>query len=228
VKRFFPVLLILILGCKPSANLTSDLASPSQETRDAAAKILRATAKPPSKIKWVLLTAKIRTGENRTNILELLRPYNVTPQFGVGSLAYSEYYQLDDYWILACEYGADDNSLIQWKLSSRWRPVLVWPSTNFSGVWINYFANGQKCTEGDYKDGIRSGEFTTFKPNGSKNSVWHYDRGRAEGLYTQYFPSGQIQYQVQYSNSVHVGIGVWYNEDGTTNHVIKYSNPRAP
>jgi hypothetical protein len=52
MKRLFPVLLVLILGCKPAANPVSDLASPSQETRDAAAIVLRATAKPPPKIKW--------------------------------------------------------------------------------------------------------------------------------------------------------------------------------
>jgi hypothetical protein len=227
VKRFFPVLLVLILGCKPAASPTSDLASPSQETRDAAAKILRATVKPPSKIKWMLRTAFIRIGENKTNVLKFLRPYNVTTQGGVrvGLGPYWEYYWLDDYWILGCQYQDDDNSLIQKELLSGWREVAVWPSTNFSGVWINYYANGQKFTEYNYKNGSRSGECIVFYRTGSKSSVWHYDNGITEGLMTYYYPTGRIQFQGQYSNNVKVGFGVSYNEDGSTNHVTDYSKP---
>ena len=228
MKRFFPILLVLLAGCKPVASPTTDLTSPSQERRDAAAKILRSTARPPSKIKWVLRTAFIRAGENKTNIVEWLRSYNVNTNsvFGMGSgSGYSEYYQLDDYWRLGCEYKDDDNSLIQRKLSSRWQAIAVWPPTNFSGVWINYYANGQKFTEGNYKIGSRSGEFTTFEPDGSKSSVWHYDHDKAEGLWTQYFPSGQIQYQCQYSNNIRVGIWIRHNEDGSTNSTKDYSKP---
>jgi hypothetical protein len=227
VKQFFPIWLVLILGCKPVASPTADLASPSQAKRDAAAKILRATATPPSNIKWILRTAFIKTGENKTNILEWLRSYNAgtNPVGGLGGITYSEHYQLDDYWVLGCSYKGDDNSLIQWKLEPRWRAVAVWPATNFSGVWINYYANGQKFTEGNYTNGGRSGEATTFEPDGSKSSVWHYDHDNMEGLWTQYFPSGQIQYQCQYSNNLKVGIEVRFNENGSTNSTKNYSKP---
>ena len=57
---------------KPDNLPTSDLASPSQEIRDAAAKVLRATAKPPSKIKWFFFTCHLKKGETETNIFELL------------------------------------------------------------------------------------------------------------------------------------------------------------
>lgn len=229
MKRFIVVLLVLISGCKPATHSTADLSSPSQETRDAAAKILRATAKPPSKLKWLFFTSHIRKGESETNILALVRSYhlNTKPNFGMGGLVDNWVYRLDDYWCLSCDFNDTDKSLMRWKLLPRWRAVAVWPSTNFTGIWINYYANGQRFTEGTYTNGIRSGKFTTFEPDGLKSSVWDYNHGKANGLYTQYFPSGQIQYQVQYSNSVSIGIGVWYNKDDSTNHITDYSKPRT-
>jgi hypothetical protein len=217
----------MILGCKPAASPTADLTSPSQETRDAVAKILRVTAKPPSKIKWFFFTYHIKTGENETNILSLLHSYNLStqPEAGMGGLTDYAEYRLDDYWLLGCLYDDNDKSLMRWKLISRWCNVFFLPPTNFSGVWITYYANGQKSSESNYKDGNRSGEFISFYPDGSKSSVRHYNHGMNDGLYTQFFPSGETQYQVQYSNNVRGEIGIWYNKDGTTNHVTKYPKP---
>jgi hypothetical protein len=221
------LLLFLYLIYKPSNLPTANLTSPSQETRDATAKILRATAKPPSKLKWLFFTLHIRKGESEEDILKLLKSYNIKPWPGliVGSLAEFDEYSLDDYWILNCEYNSDDKSLIEWKLSSGWRGYDVqWP-TNFTGVWITYYANGQKFIEGSFTNGIRSGESICFRPNGSTNFVFHFDHDKENGLWSQYYPSGRLQFQCQYSNSVRVGIWVRYNEDGTTNSVKDLSKP---
>jgi MORN repeat variant len=243
IKRIFTALAVLLavllalflyVICKPDNFPTSGLASSSQEKRDAAAKILRETAKPTSKIKWVLRTAFIRTGESKTNIIELLRSYSVSieSRFGMGGLgSYSEYYQLDDYWELACEYQENDevgpsltDSIIKWKLVSGWRAYNVWPSTNFSGSWINYYANGQKFTEGNYTNGMRFGEHISYEPDGSKSSVWNYDHEKANGLWTQYFPSGRIEIQCQYSNNARVGDMVWYYENGSKKFTEHYDD----
>jgi hypothetical protein len=236
IKRIFTafaILLAVLLSLflyviyNPSNLPTKDLASPSQETRDAAAKILRATAKPPSKMKWLFFTLLIRKGESEADILELLKFYNLKPDpgFVVGSLAEFDEYYLDDYWMLECEYDSDNKSLIRWKLASRWRGYDVpWP-TNFTGAWITYYANGQKFIEGNFANGKRSGEFVEFNPAGLTNFVCHFDNDKQNRQWTQYFPSGQIQYQVQYSNNVKVGNGIWYNKDGSTNHVSNYSKP---
>jgi len=229
MKRFFAILLVVISGCKPAPSPSADLASPLQEVRDAAAKVLRATAKPPSKLNWFFFIRHIHKGENETNILALLRSYNLStvPVSGVGSLSYWLNFQLDDYWQLHCVFDSDDKSVYEWKLESRWRSYWVLPPTNLTGVWINYYANGQTFTEDHYENGKHSGEFTTFEPDGWKHSVYHYDHDLLNGSWTIYYPSGQIQNQGQYSNSVHVGISVRYNEDGSTNKIIDLSKPRT-
>jgi len=239
IKRIFTafaVLLAVLLSLflyviyKPDNLSTSDLASPLQEKRDAAAKILRTTAKPTSKLKWILRTAFIRAGETQTNILDLIRAYyvNTRREAEMGGLGEYDEYRLDDYWLLGCEFNnMDDQRLIleKWKLVSRWRAYDVWPSTNFTGVWITYYANGQKFIKGNFANGKRSGEFAEFNPAGSTNLICYFDNDKQNGLWMQYFPSGQIQYQVQYSNNVKVGNGIWYNNAGSTNHISNYSKP---
>src|ERR1022692_1176311 len=92
--------LFLYLAYKPDNLPTSDLDSPLQEKRDAAAKILRATAKPPSKLKWFFFTCHIRKGENETNILALIHSYGSSAKIvggiGMGFVENIDY-KLDDY-----------------------------------------------------------------------------------------------------------------------------------
>jgi hypothetical protein len=223
--------LCLYLLCKPAPLPTSDLASPSQDVRDAAAKVLRANAKPPRKIKWIFFTYHIKAGETETNILELLRSYKLSTQREAGMGGLSDYweYRLDDYWLLGCEFNNNDYTrkiLERWKLIPRWRDYYILPPTNFNGIWVTYYANGQKSSEANYINGYRSGEFMNFSPSGSTNSVWHYDHGKANGLWTQYFPSGRIEIQCLYSNQLRVGDMVWYYEDGAKRSILHYDNGR--
>ena len=234
MKRFIALLLVVISGCKPAPSPSADMASPSKEVRDAAARMLRANAKPPSKSKWFLLTHRIHNGETKTNVLALLRSYNLstTPEFGEGDWNEFWTYRLDDYWLLQCEFDGGkklggEKLLAKWQLLPRWRSYWVPPPTNLTGVWNNYYANGQTFTEDHYQKGKRSGEFTTFEPDGWKHSVYHYDHDILNGSVTIYYPSGQIQFQGQYSNSLHVGISVRYNEDGSTNKITDLSKPRT-
>src|SRR5258708_3677243 len=77
---------------------TDDLASPSQETRDATAKVLRGTWAPPARTNWEPLLSAIKVGMHETNVLELLRPLTgLTNASGVGSGSVeSTIYRLDD------------------------------------------------------------------------------------------------------------------------------------
>jgi len=100
MKRFFAILLVVISGCKPAPSPSADLASPSQEVRDAAAKMLRVTAKPPSKLKWFFFTRHVYKGERETDVLALLRSHHLNTQIegglGGGGINYEEF-RLDDY-----------------------------------------------------------------------------------------------------------------------------------
>jgi antitoxin component YwqK of YwqJK toxin-antitoxin module len=237
MKRFFATLFVVLLFvlclyliCRPAALPTSDLASPSQEVRDAAAKTLRANAKPPWKIKWLLFTSHIKAGETETNILELLHSYNLKAEPGRvwGSLSTFAEYQLDDYWVLGCEFNNNDYQkliLEKWKVMPRWRDVFILPPTNFSGVWITYYANGQKANEEHYKDGMRSGELVGFESDGSIRATEYFEDGKRHGLWTQYFPSlHQIQMQRQFSNNLQIADEIWYYTNGSVSAIKHYED----
>lgn len=233
MKKLTAILLLISLGlgmylfCKPATLPTADLASPSQEVRDAAAKVLRAKAKPTSKIKWALFSVRLKLCKTKNEVLELLKTYGVskTPVGGWGSIAEYMDYQLDDYWVLTCGFDTNPNQLFYTsKLSPRWREFFVWPATNFTGAWINYYANGQIFCDDHFLNGQRHGECTSYTPDGRKASIWHYDEGKANGMWVQYFPSGQIQMQCLYSNQMRVGDRVWFYTNGCIQIREHYDN----
>jgi ATP-dependent exoDNAse (exonuclease V) beta subunit len=100
------------------ASPVSDLASPSQATREAAAKELRATYVAPSRAKWEFLLAGLTPGEKREKALALLRPLtyesagrdnweNGFVPTGTHPRV-SEAYRLDDRWLLICHWAPGD------------------------------------------------------------------------------------------------------------------------
>lgn len=218
MKRFFATFLVVCLGSKLVASPTSDLGSPSQETRDAAAKILRATYTPPSHNNWDSLVASIKIGDNKTNVIEMLRRHNIKGGGGAGTGTYeSRLFSLDDFWQL--ELSSERDLVVGCQIRQQMRDVWFLPLTNYSGVWTTYWVNGQRSAEVHVKEGKYSGEFTGFSTDGLKSYVQNFDGFNAEGEGLGFFPSGHIQYRQQFKANVQVGPTIWYNEDGSTNHI---------
>jgi hypothetical protein len=221
-------LLILLLICCWRTSLigspADDLGSPSQEVRDAAAKILSSRYTAPSRTNWEAVVNSITNGMTKTNLLELLSPYHVTPMWGMGSGgSHSQSYRLDDAWMLTCWFRNQGDILFDRTLSPSLRNVWVAPATNFSGIWITYFVNGQKSHEIHYDDGKYHGEFIAYSPDGSKCYVQHYDHHVGEGADTGYFTSGRTNYHGVYKGGKQVGTWTWYNEDGSVKSTKDYS-----
>ncbi len=195
-----------------------DLVSPSQEVRDAAAKVLRETyvAPPVDRLKPLLDSIKI--GERRSQLLQQLRPFNVPielpPQQAAGSVTT---YRLDDRWVLQCVFMNEvlrDRSLLE-----DVRDVSVEPPAKYTGVWTTYYVNGQPSREIHYKDGAYSGTVTSFHAVGSKSRVENFGPRGHEGEEIGYFPSGAVAYRGNYESGSKVGKWTWYNEDGTVRSV---------
>lgn len=214
--RYCPLLLVLTALLRPSGFATplEDLASPLQAVRDEAALALRKSYQSIPETKWLPTLEKIKQGKTKAEILELLRPFNVTPAGGAGSgQSHSESYRLDDAWILVCWYQNQGDILIDRKLDPSIRPVWVAPPNDFTGTWITYFINGQKNHEINYKDGHCFGESIAYHANGARSLVMHYDGQSAHGEDTGYYPSGKVYYRGQYQNGKPIGTCTWYAED---------------
>ena len=176
--------LVVICGCNVIASPIDDLASPSQEARDAAAKILHSTYTPSSKTNWDDLLAQIKVGDTMTNVSKLISKYNPSGDdclsAGSGVTGFTQY-RLDDTWIITCDFEYDyvtnhgKAKLMDCKLTGRPRTVRVSPPPKFTGNWVIYFVNGQKSQEINYKDG-KAVIWILYSDDGKTNSVQDFSK----------------------------------------------------
>jgi hypothetical protein len=200
------------------ASPVADLSSPLQETRDAAAKILRATYTPPPRTNWDKLVSTLKIGSPKTNILAQLQSLNLHIGGGVGSgNTETQTYPLDEFWLLECSFTntISGSGLNRVGLIGRLNNIWVEPPTNFTGIWKTYWANGQPSHEFHYKNGQLEGLLTTFYTDGSKCVVSSQQNGVPDGVEEGYHPSGRIAYKGTYKAGKQVGHWIWYKEDGS-------------
>jgi hypothetical protein len=224
ITRILIVLLIYFWKESLIGSPASDLSSPSQETRDAAAKILRSSYIAPSQTNWDAIVNSITNGMTKINVLDLLSPYHVTSGSGFGSgNSHSESYRLDDAWMLTCWFRNQGDILFDRTLSPSLRNVWVAPPTNYAGIWITYFVNGQKSHQIHYDGGKYHGEVIAYNPDGSKCYVQHYDHHVIVDEDTGYYSSGRIKYRGQHKAGKQAGTWTWFNEDGSVQSKVDYS-----
>jgi hypothetical protein len=225
-NRMFTRFLILFLTCFCTTGLTAspidDLSSPSQKTRDAAAEILRSSHTAPPGPNWEAIVGTITNGISRTDVEKLLLPFKVTLVQQLGSswvFGNAFWCRLDDAWVLSLYFEPTNHTLTlkQMKMAE----VSVDPPPHFTGVWVVYYVNGQKCQEVHYKDGKRQGNLTVFNSDGSTNYIQRYDHGLPDGAFVAYYVSGRTSASAVYKAGRLVST-VIYNEDGT----VKEKRPR--
>jgi hypothetical protein len=209
------LLLIAFSVTIASGDPMDDLASSDQAIRDKAAAELRITFKDTPETKWTPTADKIKKGQTKKEVLELLRPFDVKGEGGAGSgQSHSQSYRLDDEWILICWFQNEGDVLIDRKLERSLRHLWIAPAKDFAGLWVTYFVNGQKSHQINYRDGQYSGEFIAYHSNGEKACIQHYTGSIADGPDTGYHRSGKIAYTGQYKQGKQVGTWTWFDESG--------------
>lgn len=209
-----------------AASPIEDLASPDQEVRDKAAAELRRTFQSTPESKWTPILEKVKKGQTKKEILELLAPFKITIEMGGGSgQSHSECYRLDNEWLLRCDYLNNGDILFDRSLIQSMRGVPAIPPKNFSGKWTVYFVNGNKSREISMKDGHYFGEFIAYRSNGTKAYVQHYTKTGADGEDTGYHPSGKVAYRGQYKDGKQVGTWTWYDENGNVTSTRESPSP---
>ncbi|NDK57149.1 tetratricopeptide repeat protein [Pontibacter fetidus] len=79
------------------------------------------------------------------------------------------------------------------RIDGKWH--LINSPTHYSGPFIDYFLNGKKQGEGNFKEGVVEGIRTVYYPDGKKNFQRNYSNGIENGEAEQYFPNGQLKYK---------------------------------
>jgi hypothetical protein len=213
----FATVVVSITACG-IASPQSDLASPSQSVRDAAATVLRESFKPPSRTNWDTIIGRLKAGMPQTNVLAVLRAVDAR-QEGTGGHGNVdvERFRLDDLWVVECTFsgGLTNKTLRELYLQEVLREVWVDPPPDFTGTWTTYYVSGQPSQRASYKDGKPNGEGVAYYPDGAKCLVHHSVNGVADGEELSFFPSGQLHYKGTYKSGSHVGTWTWFNKDGS-------------
>ncbi|MBI2967854.1 MAG: toxin-antitoxin system YwqK family antitoxin [Bacteroidetes bacterium] len=61
-----------------------------------------------------------------------------------------------------------------------------------NGIWIYYFQNCNKWSEGSYKNGLADGKFSVWRENGSLRYEGYFSNGKKLGAWKFYDESGKL------------------------------------
>ncbi|HZO91781.1 MAG TPA: hypothetical protein VFB38_25920 [Chthonomonadaceae bacterium] len=94
------------------------------------------------------------------------------------------------------------------------------------GLWVSYFANGNKMSEGTYRKGKKEGRWVQYWPNGNKKSEATFVDGKYTGYYVCYYENGNKQWEGYYNpirgNSADgTKEGAWLTYDKETGEVSR-------
>ena len=98
---------------------------------------------------------------------------------------------------------------------------------NESGLWIYWYPNGQKRSEGNIFNGRNEGRWTEWFDSGKKSVEGVYRDGQRDGVWTKWFRSGQMQEESTYSQGRKNGPSTVWQENGKPLSQTEYDHGRV-
>ena len=94
--------------------------------------------------------------------------------------------------------------------------IVYIPNSNepFTGKYQEFYSNGQKQMEGNFKDGKANGLFAEWYENGQKKSEVSYKDGKKDGLSPSWYDSGQKEREVNFKDGKFDGLSTSWFENG--------------
>ena len=104
----------------------------------------------------------------------------------------------------------------------------IWYEVNsevgFTGRSVGTYENGQKKSEGTFKDGKKNGKVTLWYENGQMEKQSTYKDGKYDGTVTVWFKNGQKQYEGTFKDGKENGKVTLWNENGQKQLESTYEN----
>lgn len=83
------------------------------------------------------------------------------------------------------------------------------------GKYIKMFHSNQLAEQGEFKNGIKVGLWTTWHPNGIKESTLNWKKGLRKGTYHRYNPQGELAEKGSYKKDKKEGRWIDYEKNET-------------
>ena len=87
-------------------------------------------------------------------------------------------------------------------------------TTPFTGLLQDFYSNGQKDTEGSYKDGKEDGIYTRWYKNGQKKLEINFKNGKFQGVTTAWHKNGQKKSEGNFKDGKLHGVATTWDENG--------------
>ena len=84
----------------------------------------------------------------------------------------------------------------------------------YSGPVFSLYENGQKKSEGTFKDGKVNGLYTGWHENGQKYVEGTYKDDNKDGLWTEWYKNGQKNTEETYKDGKLDGLWTWWRKNG--------------
>ena len=118
--------------------------------------------------------------------------------------------------------GADGNDLVKGydslrvvEIDSTGSPVTVCFYLGQEQLWLQFYPDMSKRSEGRIVDGLREGSWAYYFPNGSVQAEATYMKGLEEGLYVVYRENGIPYYRGYYHAGQESDTWEFYDANGT-------------
>ncbi|NTX52444.1 toxin-antitoxin system YwqK family antitoxin [Myxococcus sp. CA039A] len=90
------------------------------------------------------------------------------------------------------------------------------------GPYVDFWANGKKQSEGQYKDGFRSGHWTFYDANGVKTGETQFENNDYHGKRVEFHPNGAKKLEQSWVKGKREGVEATYTEDGQKASEVRY------
>lgn len=106
----------------------------------------------------------------------------------------------------------------------------VLPDGVYDSSWVYLYPNGQKSSQGKYKDGVKTGLWTFYNSQGKVIQKGYYRRGYVDGEWNWYYANGQLRRKESYVRGILEGLKTEYDSTGNKLTEGNYINdlPNGP
>ena len=94
----------------------------------------------------------------------------------------------------------------------------------FTGKYVEYYENGQKSYETNYKNGKQDGLWTGWHENGQKESELNFRNGKKDGLWTEWYKNGQKKSEINFKNEMKNGLSTGWDKEGSVTKTETYKD----
>jgi uncharacterized protein len=96
-------------------------------------------------------------------------------------------------------------------------------STSREGMFITYYSNGQKASEGEYSKGKAEGPWTFWFKDGQKRSSGKYENGDRQGEWEFLHRNGALKSKPTFLDGEKNGPSIFYYDNGDKEEEYNYS-----